>query len=91
MADNQPNKMIVRAKQCDQCLYTRNKIVSDARRDEIIETCNTTGGPFLCHKGSLVDQDIVCRGHFEANDSLAVRLAKMLDYYEFTLETSGDA
>lgn len=56
----------VMSKRCDQCLYGANKIVSDARRKEILRQVSRGGGHFICHKASLVDDEAVCAGDWEA-------------------------
>jgi len=74
--------MQVMPRVCDQCLLSSNKIVSDARRDELLESCNQSGEAFECHKATLLGQRRVCRGFFNGNMSLAVRLAKMWGFYK---------
>jgi len=81
-----PGIMMVRAKQCDQCLFSSAKIVSDARRDEILDYCNVTGEAFECHKATIAGEKITCRGFFDGNHSLVVRLAKMFGWYRFGVE-----
>jgi len=51
---------------CDQCLMTDKAIVSAARRREIVKETLRKDNAFLCHKGTMVDRDIACRGHFDA-------------------------
>lgn len=72
-------------KRCDQCLYSQNKVVSDARRDEILAYCARTEVGFSCHKATDAGHDVMCRGHWDAtkNDTLRNRLAQMLDVVRF--------
>lgn len=51
---------------CDQCLMTKNKIVSDARRKQILRDTIRKDCGFTCHKATMVGRDIVCRGHYNA-------------------------
>jgi len=46
------------ARQCDQCLTTRNRIVTGDRAAEIVAECRRTGNHFFCHK----DNQTHCRG-----------------------------
>lgn len=78
-----PSVMPVMPKRCDECLFSSAKIVSDERRDEVLESCRTSGRAFECHKASIVGEYRVCRGFFDADVSLAVRLAKLLDRARF--------
>lgn len=43
---------------CDQCLFSRRKIVPNERRREIVDQCLSKGQAFICHK----TEDIVCKG-----------------------------
>jgi hypothetical protein len=53
-------------KRCDECLMTPNKIVRDARRDEILAECERKNCLFNCHKATIAGrQDVACRGHGE--------------------------
>jgi hypothetical protein len=78
--------MIVRDKVCEQCLFSTAKIVSDARRDEILAQCNRTHESFECHKATIVGEHIVCRAFFDWNCSLSVRLARLLGAWTFGRE-----
>ena len=51
---------------CDQCLMTANKIVSDARRKQILKETLRKDCAFICHKASIAGREIACRGHFDA-------------------------
>jgi len=67
-------ELVLSARKCDQCLCTRNRIVSGQRAAEIIKDCRTSYRHFICHKA---DGEIVhCRGvHDLMNGSLAYRVA----------------
>ena len=51
---------------CDECLMTDKKIVSNARRKQIVKETLRKDCAFFCHKATLVGREIACRGHFEA-------------------------
>lgn len=57
--------MKVMKKQCDQCLFGPNKIVTAARKKEIISQIIRDGNNFLCHKGTIEGEEIVCAGDLE--------------------------
>lgn len=60
-----PLKRIM-SKRCDECLMTPNKIVSDARKDEVLAECDRRNCLFNCHKATIAGgQDVACRGHAE--------------------------
>lgn len=52
--------------ECDQCLFGKNKVVSDERRDEILADCERKNRYFECHKGTLRKDKVVCAGFVEA-------------------------
>ncbi len=59
------SKHKVMARQCGQCLYSKNRIVPNKRTAQIIRDTVRKDTDFLCHKGSIVDQEIVCHGHLK--------------------------
>lgn len=83
--------MQVMDKRCAECLFSAAKVVSDARRDEILEYCNRTHVAFECHKATIADRRVTCRGFYDARASLAVRLARMFGWVQFVSLTAGDS
>ena len=57
---------------CDECLFSKDKIVDDARRKEIIETCIANNSFFVCHKFGIegdegtIGEEVCCRGFYES-------------------------
>ena len=64
---------------CGQCLFSKNKIVSDERKKEVLDGCESRDTHFICHKAD----DVVCRGFFEKKTSQGIRWAKRLDFINF--------
>ena len=70
-------ELLLAARRCDQCLTTRNRIVSGARAAEIVRGCRRDDVHFQCHKGSLAGVNLHCRGvHEITGGDLAYRFAK---------------
>lgn len=75
--------MQIASKQCDQCLFSKNKIVSDSRKEELVADLIKRDKFFECHKGTLAGKHVVCAGYFkrygESQQSIQVaqRLEKM--------------
>jgi hypothetical protein len=67
----------VAKKRCDECLYSKNKVVPDERRVEILEGCRKTNTYFLCHKATIARHGVVCRGFYDEQTNTACRLAGM--------------
>lgn len=72
------SQLLMASRKCDQCLTTPNRIVSGTRAAQIILECRRTQTHFFCHKGSLADQQIHCRGVHEIVESKAYQLATRL-------------
>lgn len=72
-------------KQCDECLFTKNKIVTDKRRDELLSTVDARTDYFICHKASIVGEKVMCRGFYEkyGNVSILISLGKSLNLISF--------
>lgn len=73
----------VSKKCCGQCLLTKNKIVSDERRDELIKDTVAKDTHFTCHKGSIVGRDIVCRGFYDKYPSTLIQVSGRLGAVKF--------
>lgn len=68
----------VAAKRCDQCLYSKNKIVTDDRRVELLESCNKDDKYFICHKAHGTGAGVVCRGFYDEQKNTACQIAGRL-------------
>jgi hypothetical protein len=56
----------IQRERCNQCLFSKNKIVSDKRRKQLIQDCAKTDNHFICHKGTLRGVEVCCAGFHEA-------------------------
>lgn len=77
------SKLKVCENQCDQCLFSANRIVSLNRMAEIIKGCRKDDSHFECHKGSIVGVPVVCKGFFDNETSQMIRIAGRLNAIEF--------
>lgn len=73
----------VYAERCNQCLFSKDKIVSDERRAEVLEECRRRDSHFICHKASIARQDVCCRGFYDACTSNLIRVMGRLGAIEF--------
>lgn len=69
--------MKVMEKRCNQCLYGHNKIVSNARRKQILADLEQRDDWFICHKATIAGVKIGCRGDWDARR--CGRLGRMAD------------
>ena len=77
----QRTSFLVVKKPCDECLFSKDKIVSDDRRDEIIADCLSCDRFFICHK----TKKVCCNGFYQAHklDVWPIRLAIGLEDVRF--------
>jgi hypothetical protein len=71
----------VMAKRCDQCLFSRNRIVSASRKREVLAQCRRDDTHFICHK----TPGVCCRGFYDADPGASnlMRIAGRLGAVEF--------
>jgi len=79
----------VMKERCDQCLYGSDKIVSNARRSQIIREITRKDCHFICHKASIAGQNVACRGDFDQRGCGQLgRIMGRLNAIEFVPEAS---
>ena len=86
MADNDSFKVMSKA--CEECLFGKNKIVSDKRKAEILAGCESRDSHFICHKGTIVGQDVCCHAFYKTHSTNLIRIARRLNCIEFVTEES---
>lgn len=74
---------------CDQCLFTKNRIVSAARVREILRECQQNDTHFTCHKATIAGRDVCCKGFYETRTSRLIRIAQRLNMVRFVNPTTG--
>lgn len=75
----------VQRKMCDQCLFSDKKIVSDARKADLLKQCLKKDTHFNCHKTQVIgsDEPVCCRGFFDKFHTQNIRIALRLGAVEF--------
>lgn len=91
-------KVHVRKTQCDTCIFRpehRGRIhgISDERREQMRTDADRDGGCIPCHKHLYVGEPIqpVCRGYFDVNQSIPLRLAEAMEAIEWYQDKPKDA
>jgi hypothetical protein len=51
---------------CDECLFSKSRIVSKERMTEIIDQCIAEDRYFVCHKATAANEQVVCHGFYTA-------------------------
>lgn len=75
---------------CNQCLFSPDKIVSDERRKEILDSCMKRGAEtfFICHKTKRA----CCRGFYDSGYGqrvAVIQVADRLGLVEFVTEDTA--
>ena len=68
----------VSSKVCDECLYSKHKIVEDETKRAVLDECKRTGKYFICHKFTLKNKAAVCRGFFNVERNATCQVAERL-------------
>ncbi len=89
------SKLYIMKDRCNECLFGSNALVDKERRQNILLDCMETDRHFICHKASLKNRDVVCRGFFDSNLNCnpGLRFAKRypdLLIKEVTIEELGE-
>ena len=66
----------VSKRSCNECLFSKNKVVSDDAKQDILEECAQKDAHFLCHKATGKGQDVCCRGFYD-HDPGATQLMRV--------------
>ncbi len=82
--------LLVCENRCDQCLFSKAKVVNDERQAGLLLNCRITGKYFICHK-SADGQPVVCRGFFDEVPNQATHVAKLLRIVRFVKPGEIDA
>jgi hypothetical protein len=79
------------AERCEQCLFSKETIVSNARRKQVLADCRRNDAHFICHKHGVGDdeelhgEDVCCRGFYDRDPGATnmMRIAGRLGMVEF--------
>ena len=77
---------------CQNCLLSKDAIVSPKRRREIIQSCATEQTHFICHKSSMEGGNVCCRTFYDqmGNVTQMIRIAQRLRAVEFVDLPDGE-
>jgi hypothetical protein len=78
--------LLVADKPCDECLFSRNKLVDEARRQVILRECYERGTYFICHKATLVGRAVICHNFAKSTDgagNVAIRVATFFNCIKY--------
>lgn len=67
----------VKKSQCNQCLFSDNKIVSEDRKKEILRETGENSH-FICHKASIEGNSTCCKWFFDNIKNSKIQMAERL-------------
>jgi len=73
----------VQKQKCSECLISKNKIVSDARKKQIIQGCKDDGKYFICHKSSIAGGEAECHGFYKTHNPAVSKMLEDAGLIEF--------
>ncbi len=68
---------------CGKCLFGANKIVSDERKQDILDDCVQHDTHFVCHEGTIEGEDICCRAFYNKHSTNMLRISQRLHMIKF--------
>lgn len=73
----------VKKKCCGECLFSKDKIVSNKRRKDILDGCKKKDNHFICHKATIKGEDVCCKGFYDTQTSNMIRISQRLNMVKF--------
>ena len=85
MSSTKHTSLKVYDKACNECLFSKRRIVDEARAKQLIADALEQDSFFICHKSTIRDEVVCCRAFYEQHrcDTVALRLATLLNGVEF--------
>ena len=77
---------------CQNCLLSKDRIVSSQRAKEMIDECIEKQTHFICHKATMQGQDVMCHSYYEhfGQHSEKLKLCQRLGIVEFVNQPDSD-
>jgi hypothetical protein len=72
----------VYSQRCNECLFGKNKIVSNERRKDLLRDIAAKGTHFVCHKATIRGESVCCKGFYDSHSSGLIRVAQRLGVIE---------
>lgn len=86
------SKLEVMKYQCSNCLFTKDRVVSEDRANEIIADCTEDpSSHFTCHVASMEGRDVCCHNFYKKQLNVKMRLAKLWGFAVFVDLRGKDA
>lgn len=83
------SRFLVTNHECDQCLFSKERIVSSARMKDVLSECSRKDTYFVCHKATIEGHNVACRGWFERFSCNLSRIAERLGAVKYVDPETG--
>jgi hypothetical protein len=70
-------------KRCNECLFSKRRIVSASRKADVLAECERKDRHFECHKATINGAHAGCRGFYDERPSTAQQVLGRLGLIEF--------
>lgn len=77
---------------CEECLFSKGKLVNERRKRAILRECYTNGTYFICHKATLAGRAVICHNFAKSTDGAgnqALRVAEFFGIIRYVDPASG--
>lgn len=77
---------------CDECLLSKNRLVSEPRKRQILKECYEKGTYFICHKATLKGRAVICHSFAKSTDgagNVAIRVAQFFRLIRYVDPATG--
>lgn len=78
--------LLVADKPCDECLFSKNKLIDDGPKEELLRQCYERGTYFICHKATLMRRAVICHSFVKSTDgggNAAIRVAQFFGLIKY--------
>lgn len=84
--------LLVAEAPCDECLFSKGRLVSERRKRAILRQCYDSGTYFICHKATLAGRAVICHNFPKSTDgggNQAIRVAQFFNVIRYVDPATG--
>ena len=78
--------LLVADKACAQCLFSKNKLVTEEGKREILRDCYKSGSYFICHEATIAGRAVICHNFAKSTNGAgnqAIRVAQFFGVIKY--------
>lgn len=84
--------LLVAEAPCKECLFSKNRLVSERRKRQLLKECYETGTYFICHKATLKGRAVICHSFAKSTNGAgnqAIRVAQFFRCIQYVDPETG--